>query len=231
MRYDQLCHERLQTEVFILFSLLAYPPFRETNYLSEVVLLQHLPDANELEVERNARKHRVSAVEWKQIAPIIGIAAVLDRNNIHIEATDRIANADGVSVHGDLIGFHLRVSFPNPLRQPVQKLSLFAGDLLALHVEGDVNVVQYLQRRALRKAAGEQGLDQPMFRVICCIPVKLVAQVSHLLAVFFRVLAFEVDAIRRELLDLCMTDKRGQRRTCSSHRPPACWGSGLLSTK
>jgi len=154
MRDYQLRHEGLQTKVLILLLLLAHPPLHETNHLSEMVLLQCLPDANELEVQRNARKHRLSPIEGKEIAPVVGITAVLNWDDVHIQATYRIADADRVPVHLDLIGLHLRVSFADPLRQPFQKLSFFAGDLLALHVEGDVDVIQRLKSCALRQTAG-----------------------------------------------------------------------------
>lgn len=163
-------------------------------------------------MERDAGKHRLAAVEREQIAPVVGVSLVLDRNHVHAQPAHGILDADGMMIRLDLIGLHLRIRFPQALGQPFKQIRLCLGRFLHLHVEGDINVVEGLERRALGQASRQQRFNKTVLGVIGCVLVQLLAQPADLLPILLCVLALQVHRLIGESRNVRVTDLRCQKR-------------------
>lgn len=148
-----------------------------------MVLVPVLPQSNEFEVQWDASQNRLATFSGKQVAAVVRISTVLDRDDVHVQTADRVAHGDRVPVaHLDLVALHLRVGVADALRQPFQKVALFVWDLVPLDIERDVDVVERLQRGALGQTPGLQRLDQPVLFMVGGITVQLLPQQADLVS-------------------------------------------------
>ena len=85
VRDDQLGHERLELEGRVRILALADPPLHIAHELREVLRVPLLACPDELQMERNTGQQPLAAVLSDEVAPVIAIALVKDRDDIDAE--------------------------------------------------------------------------------------------------------------------------------------------------